>query len=368
MKKIGIKIAMALLVTATLALGLRFGWQWWLVERRLETTDDAYVRGDITPISTKVAGYVGTLLIDDNQVVRRGQILLRIEDHEFRLAVAESEAGVASARAALANSAARLARQGSVIAAASAAVVATEAELVRADKDLARARALAKTGSGTRQKLDLAEAQKRQAKARLDQARAQLETARRDVAVLETEKARLGAALSEARARLELARTRLADTVITSPVDGVVGNRNVRLGQYVRPGSLLTAVVPLKTVWIEANYKETQLTHMRAGQPVRIKVDMFRGHRLTGRVASFSPASGAEFSLLPPENATGNFTKLVQRIPVKIVLTGGDDLPGPLRPGMSVVVTVDTRSASVVASDRTSTVQEAAGPVGKRQP
>ncbi len=352
MAKSGIRIAAGIALLVAVAIGGRYLWAWWLVERRLETTDNAYVRGEITPVSPKVPGYVAELLVDDNQTVQRDQVLLRIEDQEYRLAVAEAEAGLEKARAALANNRAQLRRQQAVIGQARAGVAAAEAELARATKELTRARRLLKSGSDTRQRLDFAEAAERTAVAVLDERRAGLQAAERQTGVLESETARLKAVVAERQAALDLARTRLADTVVRAPVSGVVGNRVVRRGQYVRPGTLLMAVVPLDRVWVEANFKETQLTHMRAGQPVRIKVDMFPSVRLDGRVASFSPASGAEFSLLPPENATGNFTKLVQRIPVKIAVTGGDDLPGPLRPGMSVVVTVDTRFGAPAGTDR----------------
>ncbi len=338
------RVAIAVLVLSVVgALGAAGGWYWWTVGRYHETTDDAYVQGEITPISPKVAGYVRALAVEDNQPVQAGDVLLRIDDREFRLAVDEAEARVAETKAALANVEARMTLQSAMIEQAEAGVAAAEAEAERAAKELARAKNLLKNNVGTRRRYDDAVAARRKAEAGLKRARAQLREARQEVRVLESERKRLKAVLARSEAALALAKTRLADTVITAPVSGVIGNRAVRLGQYVRPGALLMAVVPLGKVWIEANYKETQLAQMRVGQPAEIAVDAFPGVRLRGRIESFSPASGAEFSLLPPENATGNFTKIVQRIPVKIALDADNPLAGRLRPGMSVEVTVNTR-------------------------
>ena len=338
------KILAAILAVSVAVVGLSAaGWYWWTVGRYHETTDNAYARGEITPISPKVAGYVRALRVADNQRVTAGEVLLRIEDQEFRLAVAEAKARVSAAKAAVANAAARIVLQGSVIEQAAADITVAEAELVRADQELARARELARKKFGTRQKYDLVEADRRKANAKLRRSRAKLGEARLEIGVLKSARDRLSAALAQSEASFGLAKTRLADTVVTAPISGIVGNRSVRLGQYVRPGNLLMAIVPLENVWVVGNFKETQLTRMRVGQSAEITVDSFPGVVLRGRVDSVSPASGSRFSLLPPENATGNFTKIVQRIPVKIVLDAGNALAGKLRPGMSVEVTVDTR-------------------------
>ncbi len=338
------RIAAAILaVLAVGALGSAAGWYWWTVGRYHETTDDAYVRGEITPISPKVAGYVRELAVEDNQRVQAGDVLLKIDDREFKLAVAEAEARVKETRAAIAGIDARMTLQSAAIEQAAAEVAAAEAELERAKKELGRAKNLLKGNVGTRRRYDEAVAAQRKAEAALRRSRARLEEARQEVRVLESERKRLKAVLARSEAALALAKARLKDTVIVAPVAGVVGNRAVRLGQYVRPGALLMAIVPLNRIWISANYKETQITRMEVGQPAEIAVDTFPGVTLNGRIESFSPASGAEFSLLPPENATGNFTKIVQRIPVKIVLDADNPLAGKLRPGMSVEVTVDTR-------------------------
>ncbi len=341
------KILAAVLAVSILSAALAAaGWYWWTVWRYLEGTDDAYLQGEVTPIRAKVAGYVRELLVTDNRPVKAGDVLLRIDDREFRLAVAEAEARIAETRAALANVDARITLQGATIAAAAADLTAAQAELERATKELERARNLLRSNAGTRRRYDQALADQRKAEAVVERSRARLRQARQEIHVLESERARLQAVLAENRAALDLARTHLADTVIVAPLAGVVGNRAVRVGQYVQPGSLLMAIVPLDRVWVEANFKETQLTRMRVGQPAEVTIDAYPQVVLTGCVDSFSPASGAVFSLLPPENATGNFTKIVQRIPVKILVDAGGPLAGRLRPGMSVEVTVDTRGGA----------------------
>ena len=346
MHRISRKIIVVPVALLALGAAVWFGWNWWTVSRYLQSTDNAYVRGDVTPISPKIAGYVNELLVEDNQFVEAGAVLLRIEDREFRLAVADAEARIAETEAAIANTEARIARQGSVIEQTAAGIVAAQAELDRAASDLVRARELQERSAGTQQRYDLAEADHSKAAAALRRSLAEHDEARQEIAVLESERGRLLAILAQGQVALDLAGTRLADTVVTAPVSGVVGNRVVRLGQYIRPGALLMAIVPLEQVWVEANFKETQLTRMSVGQPVEITVDTYPDLTLSGTVESFSPASGAVFSLLPPENATGNFTKLVQRIPVRIVLDNRFLPVNSLRPGMSVEVTVDTGTES----------------------
>jgi len=346
MGQIAKRIVGVVVVSGALAAAAFFGWEWWTVGRYLQTTDNAYVRGDVTPISSKVAGYVRELKVEDNQRVEIGDVLVRIEDREFRLAVADAQARVAETEAAIANVTDRIARQESVIEQALADVQVAEAERRRADKELKRARELFKRKVGTPQRFDTAQADLEKAVALVSRGNAKYQETRQQTKVLKSERERLSATLAQHKVALDLAGTRLADTVVKAPIAGTVGNRAVRFGQYVQPGMLLMAIVPLAHVWLEANFKETQLTTMAVGQPVEITVDTYPDLILSGRVQSVSPASGAVFSLLPPENATGNFTKLVQRIPVKIVLDGGLPLADSLRPGMSVQVTVDTRAGS----------------------
>lgn len=340
-----------------LAGAAEYGWHWWAVGRFLEQTDDAYVRADVVTMSPKVAGYLADVPAGDNQSVRAGDVLLRIDDRDYRAAVEQAEGAVAAAeatvaadQAATANLDAQLQRQVAVIAGAEADTLGAEAELRRAQLDYARYRSLAATEAASRQNFETAEATNRKATAALARTRAAVGAERGRLPVLGTEreqaKANLRhaeASLVQAQAALALARLSLEHTILRAPVDGVVGQRAARVGQYVEPGQPVMAVVPLQAAYVVANFKETQLTDVHPDQAVEVAVDTFPDRPVRGRVGSISPASGAQFALLPPDNATGNFTKVVQRIPVKILLDPGGELAGQLRPGMSVVATVDTR-------------------------
>lgn len=323
--------------------GIGFGAvQWWRSQQGHQSTDNAYVHGDVTTLSPKVSGHVVELAVEDNQAVKAGQVLLRIDPRDYQAKVDEAAAAVAAAEAAIVGTEKRLLAQQDVIQEATAGVHTWQAELGLAQRELGRTSSLVKEDFASRQRLDSHQAGVSKARAGLEQATAKLESARSQVAVLEADRVRQQAQLAEARAKLDLARINLDNTVVKAPVDGVIGNRGVRLGQMVNPGAHLLSVVPLETVWIDANFKETQIADMRPGQPVTIRVDAYPGQTLTGTVASFSPASGAQFSLLPPENASGNFTKIVQRVPVRIALSPDNPLAGQLRPGLSVVVDVRT--------------------------
>lgn len=324
---------------AAAGIGVRF----WLVGRFLETTDNAYVRGEVTIISPKVQGYVAELNVADNQSVAAGDVLVRIDDADYRAAAEKARADVESKRAALANIDSRRQLQLAVIDQSTAAIDSARAGAVRAKKDLDRAHDLLAKGWVTHQRFDAATAEQKQSNASVAEAEANAAAARRQIAVLDGEAAELHAQVAEAEASRRLAEVALDDTVIRAPVGGTVGNRHVHVGEFVRAGTQLFAIVPLEGVWVVANYKETQLARMRVGNPVDIRVDTFPGEVLHGHVDSLSPSSGAEFTLLPPDNATGNFTKIVQRIPVKIVFDPGIQRIGALRPGMSVEATADTR-------------------------
>src|SRR6185437_8972307 len=283
--------------------------------------------------------------VRDNAHVRAGQVLARIDDRDFRAALDRARAGVEAAEASISNLDAQIVLQGSVIAQEKADIAATEASLTFARQDRTRYQNLMKTGYGTVQRAQQTEAQLQETAAHLQRARAGLIAARNKVDVLKTERTKAEAERDSSRAILRQAELNLSYTTIVAPVDGTVGARSLRVGQYVQAGSQLMAVVPLKAAYIVANFKETQLTHVRKGQTVEVSVDGFPDVTLKGHVDSLSPASGLEFALLPPDNATGNFTKIVQRIPVKIVLDG-DPLAGLLRPGMSVEPVIDTHSGS----------------------
>jgi membrane fusion protein (multidrug efflux system) len=334
-------IALALLSGVTAAAF--FGYDYWTNGRYLESTDDAYVKADHTIIAPKVSGYVGAVLVEDNQPVKAGQVLARIDDRDFRAALAQAQADAEASEASIRNFDAQIALQQSVIEQAKATITATRAALTFAQEDATRYRDLVKTGSGTVQRAQQTEAVAAQTVAQLQRDQAALAAAQAKIAVLKTGRQQAVAQRERNQAAVRQADLNLSYTTITAPIDGTVGARSLRLGQYVTAGTQLMAVVPLHAVYVVANFKETQLTHVRAGQPVRISVDTFPGVQLTGRVDSLSPASGLEFSLLPPDNATGNFTKIVQRIPVKIVVDDSE-LSGRLRPGMSVGPTIDTKA------------------------
>jgi membrane fusion protein (multidrug efflux system) len=329
-----------------LAAAADFGWRYWTVGRFEVSTDDAYVKADNTTIAPKVSGYIAAVLVGDNERVKAGQVLARIDDRDFKVARAQARADVEAAEASIANKRAALVAQQSTIEAARATVVADQANETFAEQEARRYATLASTGYGSVQNAQQAASRIAAAHAAVARDTAALTNATRQLDVLQAELAQAQAALARAQAAEEQAELNLSYTTITSPIDGMIGNRMLRVGQYVQAGTQLMAVVPIEAAYIVANYKETQLTKVQAGQPVEIQVDMFPAQVFRGRVDSLAPASGQEFALLPPDNATGNFTKVVQRIPVKIVLDAGSPLAVVLRPGMSVYPTIDTKAAS----------------------
>jgi len=337
------RAALALAAALGVAAATDFGHYYLTTGRYLETTDDAYVKADSTIIAPKVSGYIAQVLVNDNQPVTAGQLLAKIDDRDFRAALSQARADVAAAEAAVRNLDAQIALQQPIIEQGTADIAAAEANLKFAQEEHARYDGLMKTGSGTVQRAQQTDAALRASNAQLQHAKAGLLAAERKVDVLTTQRAQAVAQRDRANAVEQQAALNLSYTAVTAPVDGTVGARALRVGQFVQAGTQLMAVVPLDAVYVVANFKETQLTHVRSGQPVELTIDGFHGTRLRGHVDSLSPASGLEFALLPPDNATGNFTKIVQRVPVKIVL---DDhtLTGLLRPGMSAEPTVDTKS------------------------
>ena len=335
-----------------LLLGLAGGGvYWWRVARFIESTDDAFVQADISVVSPKVEGYVARLQVADNQTVRQGDVLVAIDDRDFRAHVAEAEGAVAGAEAAIANIDSQLALQESEIKRVQAALASGAAELRHAQQDYGRTQSLMKSNWVSRERFDSMEADLHKAEAALQERQAALVTEQSRTGVLATQRRQAEATLLRAEATLRLARNNLDDILIRAPIDGVVGNKGVQVGQYVKAGTQLLSIVPLAHVYVVANFKETQLARMRPGQRVDITIDAYPGQTLVGRVESFAPASGSQFSLLPAENATGNFTKIVQRVPIRIALPAGGALAGLLRPGLSVVVSVDTRTSPAGATD-----------------
>ncbi|HEY0848591.1 MAG TPA: HlyD family secretion protein [Bradyrhizobium sp.] len=354
------RTALVLALLATTAAAGYFGHHYFTVGRYLETTDDAYVKADSTIVAPKVSGYIAQVLVGDNERVKPGQLLARIDDRDYKAALSQAHADVAAADATVRNLNAQIELQQPLIRQQAAAVEAAEAALKFAQEEQARYDGLMKTGSGTIQRAQQTDAALREKTAQLQQEKSGLNAAHMKVEVLTTERAKAVAQLERARAVEQQATLNLSYTEIRAPVGGTVGARSLRVGQFVQAGTQLMAVVPLDAVYVVANFKETQLTFMRDGQPVELRIDGFRSTKLKGHVDSLSPASGLEFALLPPDNATGNFTKIVQRVPVKIVL---DDnrLKGLLRPGMSAEPAVNTKSA-VIAQ------REAAGKIASNAP
>jgi len=344
------RAAMAVALALGVAAAADFGYGYLTTGRYLETTDDAYVQADSTIVSPKVSGYIAEVLVNDNQPVKAGQVLARIDERDFRTALDQARADVTASEAAVLNLDAQIALQHPVMEQESADIAAAEANLQFAQQEQARYDGLMKTGSGTLQRAQQSDAALREKIAQLQHGKSGLLAAQRKVDVLTSERAKAVAQLDRARAVEQQMALNLSYTTITAPVDGTVGARSLRVGQFVQAGTQLMALVPLDAVYVVANFKETQLTHVRDGQPVEIRIDTFHAIKLRGHVDSLSPASGLEFALLPPDNATGNFTKIVQRVPVKIVL---DDhsLTGLLRPGMSAEPTVDTKATVLAERD-----------------
>jgi membrane fusion protein, multidrug efflux system len=329
---------------AVLAGGVWFGWNYLTVGQYLVSTDDAYVKADNTTVAPKISGYLHEVLVGDNERVKAGQILARIDERDFRVALDQAEADVAAARAAIASKQAQLEIQQSVIGAAKATVDADRATVTFASQENKRYTDLATTGYGSVQNAQQAQSRIANAQAATQRDLANLDSALKQVDLLKAELLQAKATLARAEALQSQAQLNLDYTNIIAPIDGTVGNRTLRVGQFVQAGTQLMSVVPARGAYVVANFKETQLTDVRTGQLVDIAIDMFPGRAVHGHVDSIAPASGQEFALLPPDNATGNFTKVVQRIPVKIVLDRSNDASIGLRPGMSVIPTIQTRS------------------------
>ena len=322
-----------------------FAWYWFAELRWLESTEDAYTQADNTIISPKVAGYISELLVNDNQVVKAGQLLLRIDPRDYQAAMKQAEADVASAEANIRNIEAQITAQQAVLDQARADIASAQANLTFSQQEFGRYQALAQSGTGTVQRAQQAAADLRQKQAALQHNQAILDQATKQIAVLKTQRGVAEATLQHNRAALDQAKLNLGYTAITAPIDGAVGDRSARVGQYVQPGTQLMTIVPMRNgIYVVANFKETQIRRMFRGESADITIDTFPGVHLKGIVDSLSPGSGAQFALLPPENATGNFTKIVQRVPVKILFTGSDPVLAQLRPGLSVTATVDTRT------------------------
>ncbi|NWD66746.1 HlyD family secretion protein [Pseudomonas gingeri] len=337
-----------LILAAVLLAALLYGaWRLLFSSGPVQSTNDAYISADYTLIAPKVAGFIGEIQVQDNQWVRAGQVLVRIDAEDYQADLDAAKASVSSARAQLANAVATLERQHALIDQARAVVDADQAEVQFAEHEGQRYQHLAGQGAGTLQNAQQAETRRRTAAARLAEHRAALDATRKQTDVLLAQRDSAQASLQHGQALQARAELDLAHTVLVAPFDGVVGRRSVRLGAYVKPGDALLAVVPVNDTYVIGNFLENQLTHVSPGQSVNINVDTFAGTTLMGTVDSIAPATGVTFAAIAPENASGNFTKVVQRIPVKILLDRGQPLAKQLRLGMSVEARIDTDSGAM---------------------
>jgi len=335
------RIIIGVVAVAALAVAAKYGYQYWTVGRFSVSTDDAYVKADTSVVSTKVAGLVTETPVLNNTAVKAGDVILKLDDIDYKLALAQAKANIAAQTAAIAVFDKQKTAQASQIAAADAAVQSANAVQTNAQATQARALQLQKSNFGSQQTLDDANRGLQTAVAGVAQAKANLDAAKAQLGVLDANTDQAQSVLVGMNVALDKAQHDLDSAVIRAPFDGVVANRAVAPGEYVGPGTNLLALVPVQLSFITANFKETQIADVHPGQKVEIDVDAFKGETFEGKVQSVAPASGAEFSLLPPDNATGNFTKITQRIPVKIILP--PELSAKLKAGMSVAVSVDLR-------------------------
>jgi membrane fusion protein, multidrug efflux system len=339
------KIILPLFAAAIIGGGGYYGYYWVTEGQYHESTDNAYLQADEVAVSPKVSGYVGDLRVAENQPVRKGDLLLTIKDDDFRLELAKANAALEARRSAVGTMEEQITLQDAAIKQATANVDIARVELGRTSDDFNRYEDLVKKGAASRQKFDYAKADHQTAQAAVAAANATLAVEKGRLGVLRAQKIEAERAVKQAEAARDLAQQALDDTRLYAPFDGVVGNRSVQMGALVQPDEQLLVLVPLPGTYIVANFKETQISHMAPGQKVSVEVDAFPDAEIIGHVASFAPATGAQFSLLPPENATGNFTKITQRVPVRIELDDSKWAKA-LRPGLSVVVNVDTRNAN----------------------
>ena len=312
---------------------------WLQAVHPFETTDNAYLKAHTSLISPKETGYVKEVLFKDNQKGMPGDLLVVIDDHDFQARVIHAEAQVLSETAHIQTLETGKLTQGAKIRQEAANIAVSEADLEKAAKDLKRFGNLADEGAVSAQTRDTAQSTHKQAHAQRDKVRSARQEEESQLAALDAQIEETRARIKAAEANLQLARIDLANTRITAPMAGIIGNRSVQVGQLVKPGSVLSYLIPIDGLFVEANFKENQIARMQPGQPVEIRIDAYPDQVFDGVVDSFAPASGSEFSLLPPENATGNFTKIVRRVQVKIIFLPGADL-SRLRPGLSTVIKV----------------------------
>jgi membrane fusion protein (multidrug efflux system) len=349
------RVLLALALIAVAGAAASFGWRWYDRSRDIQVTDDAYVRGEITNISSRVTGYAVEVLVDDNMPVKATQVVARIDPRDFRMNVEKSQATVDQAKVNLAQIGAQRELEKSKILVAEAALRSAQAQTKNAEIALQRATALAAKSFASQATVDTDTAAAAQTKSAVDEAEANLAYAREQLVVIDSNEAVARAQVASAEAALLSAKFALGDTEIWAPIGGIIANRKTRVGEYVTAGTRILSVVPIDDLWIEANYRETQIGRMAVGDPARLQVDTLSGKALCGYVESMAPASGSEFALIPPDNATGNFTKIVRRFTIRLRFNASETNAGLVRPGMSVetgvaVSTQDNASATERAS------------------
>ncbi|HUB90438.1 MAG TPA: HlyD family secretion protein [Dyella sp.] len=331
-------------VLVLVAIGVAALGYWWLVGRFIQSTDDAYLQADSVTVAPKVSGYVTDVYVGDNATVKAGDPLVRLDGRQYQAALDQSTATVDARRADLQQAQAGIAQQQAAIEQARAQLQVAQVNAKHTEDEVRRYGPLAKTGAESGDQLSVLISNRDQARATLAADKAALDQAQARMADLHAQIAQAQAQLEAAQASAKQAQLDLQDTLIRSSLDGRVGDRTVRVGQYAQPGTRLMTVVPVQRIYLTANFKETQIGRMRAGQSATVHVDALPDADLHGVVDSFAPGTGSQFALLPPENATGNFTKIVQRVPVRIRIDADEQTRARLVPGLSVTVEVDTRS------------------------
>ncbi|HJU32479.1 MAG TPA: HlyD family secretion protein [Hyphomicrobiaceae bacterium] len=350
-----LRVMAAIGLALLLGVGGYFGHYWWTAGRFMVSTDDAYVGVKSATLSPKVSGYLAQVAVEDNAHLKAGDVIARIEDGDYRLAVQTARDQIAVQRAAIERLSKQAVAQEAAVDQAKAQVASAKAGATRADLELKRQKDLATRQVNSRAALEQAQASYDQAVAAVQAGEAAVEAATANVAVLHAQREEALRTLQQNQTALAKAERDLSFTVIRAPFDGVIGNRAMQVGDYVQPTQRLASLVPLDAVYIDANFKETQLSRLKPGQPVSITVDALPGRTIEGQVASLAPASGSVFSLLPPDNATGNFTKIVQRLPVRILVPAAVAGQDVLRPGMSVIVKVNTKPGAPAPSQQMNT-------------
>ena len=353
-KVIGLAIALAVI-----AGGGYFAYHYWTEGRFIVSTDDAYVKADMAMVAAKVGGYLLSVPVTENQRVRKGDVLAQVDPVDYRLAMDAARGRIETQGAVVTRLDAQTRVQAATIEQAQASLAAAEADRARAGADFGRANELSQTSYGTAQRLDMARADRDRTIATAASARAQVTAAQANLAVLQAQKQEAERTRDELRTALERTARDLEFATVRAPFDGIVGNKAAQPGMFVQPGTRLMALVPPQTAYVEANYKETQIGRLKPGQRAIVRLDAASERTIEGTVESFAPASGSQFSLLPPENATGNFTKIVQRLPIRIRLPADVANEGLFAPGLSVVVDVDTRTEPTRDATATGTTRAA---------